>query len=308
MSCVHPIPALDLGFKINDSGEKVRNIKLLYMNFKNFAYGLEELKEKYGDSLILLPCGRCYSCAVDYAREWSARIMIEADHHLQNCFLTLTYDDFHKPPFLSKRDIQLFIKRLRKEVQVPIRYFLCGELGEGKGEREEGENPHYHCIIFGYDFQDKELLKRSKSGMMIYRSPLLDKLWPFGMSSIGSVTPESAQYCAKYSLKRKLSGVDHGEFVLMSRRPGIGRCGYSPEIWETDKLYLHGRNYKVPRYFNKIAEKEGSFPYFVTKFERMERGKTYKSKKYEMNLDREEDALKRLNDIKIFNDCLKVRI
>lgn len=306
MACAHPIPAIDNGYKHNSDGVLVRNIKLLDMRHKYFGYGIEELKEHFGDSLILLPCGKCYSCALDYARSWSARIMLEAQSHLNNCFITLTYSDFYKPDKLSKSDVQKFIKRLRKEVG-SIRYFLCGEYGEGKGVRD-GNNPHYHAIIFGYDFPDKVPLQKSGSGMIIYRSPLLEKLWPFGLSSIGTVSPESAQYVAKYSLKRKMTGNDSGEFVLMSRRPGIGSCGYSSDIWDTDKLYINGKIYKPPRYFEKLAVQDNDFSYDVAKSMREIRGKSIKSEKYKYGLDREEDALKRANEVRLYNDCLKVRL
>ena len=49
--------------------------------------------------------------------------------HKENCFVTLTYNDDNLPPDLSldKRAFQLFMKRLRKRVKVPIRFFACGE-------------------------------------------------------------------------------------------------------------------------------------------------------------------------------------
>lgn len=301
MSCAHPIPAVDFGEKVNDKGETVRNIKLLDMRHKYYGFGLEELKEKFGDSLILLPCGHCYSCGVEYSRMWASRIMLEAEHHLNNCFITLTYNDVYCPEKLSKRDVQLFIKRLRKEVG-PLRYFLCGEYGENTSR------PHYHAIIFGFDFPDRVFLQKSKSGMMIYRSPLLERLWPFGISSIGTVSPESAQYVAKYSLKKKVSGSDNGEFVLMSRRPGIGASSYESSIWRTGRIYVSGNTYKAPRYFEKLAVADGDFMYDVCKSDRLERGKTYKSKKFLYNLKREEDALQLLNNQKIENDARKVRL
>lgn len=311
MSCVHPIPALDLGYRINDKGVRVRNIKLLDVKHKHIGFGLEELKERYGESLLLLPCGHCYSCVIEYSRTWASRIMLESTLHLQNCFITLTYSDSFVPSSLTKRPLQLFIKRLRKEFSdITIRYFACGELGEGKGERQEG-NPHYHIIVFGLDFNDKVLLKRSGSGQFIFRSPTLERLWPYGISSIGTLTPDSAQYVAKYSLKRKTSGKDSGEFVLMSRRPGIGAGAYTPDVWDTGRLYLSGQTYKVPRYFEKLAAQgslDESFRMEMNKFNRCKRGKTYVSKKYLYNLDREEDALKLLNEQRILKDCMKVRI
>lgn len=302
MSCSNPHPALDLGYKINDKGDRVRNIKFLDMQGKYIGYGLEELKEKYGDSLLLLPCGHCYMCSLDYAKQWSARIMLEAKYHKKNCFITLTYNDWFLPEKPQKRHWQLFMKRLRKEVGWPIRFFACGEKGDKSGRS------HMHAIIFGYDFPDKVELKRSASGLMIYRSPTLEKLWPFGISSIGDVSPESAQYVAKYSMKKKLSGIDTGEFVLMSRRPGLGVQGYDPSDYVTDKLYLNGKKFKMPRYFDKITEANGYFPGILAKYERIERARQFASKKYQFNLHREEEALKKIELDRIDQDCFKVRL
>ena len=300
MPCAKPLLAVDYGYRINKNGERVRNIKLLDMRFKHINQGIEELKSIYGDRLLLLPCGKCYSCSCDYARMWSSRIMLEASNYDHNCFITLTYSDSFCPDKLYKRDFQLFMKRLRKEIG-KCRFFACGELGD------KSLRPHFHAIIFGFDFPDKVELQKSASGNIIYRSALLEKLWPFGISSIGTVTPESSQYVAKYSLKRKTSGVNSGEFVLMSRRPGIGFYNYDESIWDTDRLYLNGRNYKPPRFFEKIADKNHSQSYFIAKCQRENRSKQRVSSKYLYNLDREEQALKLENDLKIYNDCLKVR-
>lgn len=316
MACSHPIPALDLGYKINEDGKQVRDIKLLDMRHRYVGFGLEELKERFGDRLILLPCGHCYSCSVDYSRMWASRIMLEAKDHVHNCFITLTYSDWFVPKQPSKRDVQLFIKRLRKEVGVPIRYFCCGEVGEGKGER--GYNPHYHLIIFGYDFPDKKLLKRSHSGQMIYTSELLDKLWSIkdkqghlvnlGLSSIGTVSPESAQYVAKYSMKRHLTGNDCGEFVLMSRRPGIGANRYDEADMNTYKIYTNGKQFKIPRYFEKLADQKHDIFQLIGKERKLEMCKKFSSKKFQWNLAREEYALWKAEEDRIRNDVMKVRL
>lgn len=305
MSCSNPLLALDCGFKTNKDGKLVRSVKILDMRFKYRDRSLDSMKEEFGDSLMLLPCGKCYSCSVSYSRMWASRIMLESNDHVHNCFITLTYADCFKPDKPSKRHFQLFMKRLRKELDVSIRYFACGEIGDGKGVR--GVNPHYHAIIFGYDFPDKVFLKRSHSGLMIYRSPLLEKLWPYGISSIGDVSPESSQYVAKYSMKRKLTGEDSGEFVLMSRRPGIGVNGYDPSDYNTDKLYIYGKKYRIPRYFDKLAECHHPFDLWLAKQNRVEVSKRLASPKYKLKFVHEEEALKQLEEDRIRNDVLKVR-
>jgi hypothetical protein len=39
--------------------------------------------------------------------------------------------------------------------------------------------PHYHALIFGYDFPDRILLKKSKSGDL-FTSELLTSVWGLG--------------------------------------------------------------------------------------------------------------------------------
>ena len=64
-------------------------------------------------------------------------------------FVTLTYDNNHVPisehgfPTLCKRDFQLFMKRLRFNTGVKIKYYVAGEYGS------TNHRPHYHAVIFG---------------------------------------------------------------------------------------------------------------------------------------------------------------
>ena len=221
MSCYHPVPALRLG----------KGLKPKFFP-RRVDYNIRTLREKFGDDLLLLPCGHCVGCQIDKSREWAVRIMLEASLHQENCFLTLTFDDDHLPPEPTKRPLQLFMKRLRKFVgNDKIRFFACGELGE------HTDRFHLHVILFGYRFADEELLQRSSSGMMIYKSKTLDSIWQYGLSSIGEVTGQSASYVARYVMKKKLTGIDRGEFVVMSRRPGIGSDRFSIRWFDTSKIY-----------------------------------------------------------------------
>ena len=77
------------------------------------------------------------------ADQWATRIELEAKEWDDVIFLTLTYDDEHIPygeiikgyrsiqsQTVSKRDVQLFLKRLRKAYKKPIKYFLAAEYGD----------------------------------------------------------------------------------------------------------------------------------------------------------------------------------
>jgi len=215
-----------------------------------------------------IPCKRCMGCRMDRAREWSVRIAHEASLHEASSFLTLTYSTENIPEngTLQVRDLQLFNKRLRKKLApAKIRFFACGEYG-GQTLR-----PHYHLILFGYDFPDKSVWRKSPTGHYLYRSKTLEELWTLGNAEIGTVTRESGQYVAKYCTKKIMgsaaashySVVDpetgevrerKPEFAVMSTRPGIGFGWYKK--YETDFnpsgfIVLDGVKYPVPRYYKE---------------------------------------------------------
>jgi hypothetical protein len=217
---------------------------------------------------LSLPCGQCIGCRLERSRQWAIRCMHEAQMHDQNCFITLTYDDAHLPSdrSLHYRDFQLFIKRLRKRYPGRrIRYYMAGEYGENFGR------PHWHACIFGLDFDDKKLWKRTSSNSLLYRSKELELLWPFGYSSIGDVTFESAAYVARYIMKKvtgknaaehyKEIDPDTGEitnrkpeFTKMSLKPGIGYewyKQYTTDVYPHDYVVVRGKKVKPPKFYDK---------------------------------------------------------
>lgn len=215
-----------------------------------------------------IPCGQCLGCKMDKAKWWGVRVAHEASLHEANCFLTLTYDEDHlpDPPSVDKRALQLFMKRARKKLHdTELRFFACGEYG-GKDGR-----PHYHVILFGHDFhEDRVLWSKSKSGFNQYRSPTLEALWPFGHSIIGDFAFETGTYVARYTMKKTATNrerlnaqtgefyqVDE-EFLLMSRRPGVGSGWwdkYQSEVFPNDFVIINGTRFPVPPYYaNKIKD------------------------------------------------------
>jgi len=178
-----------------------------------------------------------------------------------NCFVTLTYDDDHVPVggSLVKRDLQLFMKRLRKRFGNGIRFYGCGEYG-GVSVR-----PHYHVLLFNFDFSDKKLLKSDGRGGYLYTSEACHELWDFGYNVIGSVDFNSCAYVARY-ICDKLDGdrvEEYGgrlpEFTLMSRRPGLGKCWfekYGVETYNMDSVIMNGREVRPPRYYDGFVSDE----------------------------------------------------
>ena len=219
-------------------------------------------------------CGQCLGCRLDRSRQWAARIVHEASLYDENCFITLTYNEEHLPRdgSLNKGHFQKFMKRLRKRFPGQrIRYYHCGEYGENY------DRPHYHACLFNCDFPDKQLFQE-REGNFLFVSEILSELWPYGFSTIGELTFESAAYCARYVTK-KVTGVSshehysrideetgeiyqlQPEYATMSRRPGIGRDWYEKfkdDCFPSDEVPVPGTGVfkKVPRYYEQIFEAE----------------------------------------------------
>lgn len=215
---------------------------------------------------LSLPCGQCIGCRLERSRQWAMRCMHEASMYERNCFITLTYDDDHLPvrQMLFYPHFQLFMKRLRKQAGVPVRFYMCGEYGELNWR------PHYHACLFNWDFADKYYWSTSESGEKLYRSPALESLWPLGCCSVGRVTFESAAYCARYCVQ-KITGhnaqffyarVDSDgkyqlvpEFNHMSLKPGIGApwlAKWGGDVYPHDFVIVNGVECKPPKYYDKL--------------------------------------------------------
>lgn len=214
-----------------------------------------------------LPCGQCVGCRLERSRQWAMRCMHESQCYEGSSFVTLTYEDEYLPPNggLRYRDFQLFMKRVRKRYG-PTRFFMCGEYGSGN------YRPHFHACLFGLSFEDR--IKRSSlpSGSYLYESRALRELWPFGFSSVGDVTFESAAYVARYVLKKSGSDVERlgivdfstgaisvrpAEFCQASRRPGLGYPWlerFSSDVFPRDYVVIRGMKMKPPRYYDSKME------------------------------------------------------
>lgn len=174
---------------------------------------------------------------------------------------------------VRKRDVQLFLKRLRfklqdsvfyKQVRVAqiareVRYFVCAEYGDENGR------PHYHGILFGVS--PLEL-------------PVIQEAWSKGIVDVGTAEHRSMCYVSGYLVKL---GTQEGallratrirEFQLMSRKPGLG-SGVIERIkkaYETDQgkaalcsggtvassFKTDGSQYPIGRYLhNKCTDQLG---------------------------------------------------
>lgn len=182
------------------------------------------------------PCGQCLGCRADQALQWSIRCLHEASLYEQNSFLTLTFDDDHVTDVLSKKPLQDFFKRFRRD-GTPLRYFACGEYG-GLTHR-----PHYHVLVFGHDFLERG--KREK----------LERNWSNGFVSVDPVELASVMYVCGYTQKKVED--KNASWATMSRDPGIGRdylAQYSKDMERSGFVVVGGQKMPIPRRYKQWFE------------------------------------------------------
>ncbi|WGL31056.1 replication initiator protein [Dipodfec virus UOA04_Rod_682] len=233
--------------------------------------------EAYRKGVQEFTCGACPECLRSRARKHVLTAVMEAQSNTENCMITLTYDQYVydgrgnrigervSDLEVDKRDVQLFIKRLRRYVEYhygkTFKYRLTAEYGK------RTHRAHYHVLLFGFCFPDVILYKRSKRGNWIYQSPLLTKIWHNGICTVDAVniTGKVASYCSKYCAKDFRA---EGTFQLASRRIGFRRM---VERFNGRSYWIDGREYPIPRsvWENYISEKYSSLSAeFTTKYRR----------------------------------------
>jgi len=143
--------------------------------------------------------------------------------------------------------------KLRKLTQERIGYFVTGEYGE------KTKRPHWHAIIFNWDPPDGKYFRSNDRGDKIYKSALLEKTWGKGHAEYGSVTFESAGYCARYAAKKLVHGKDGDhDYHPISKKScdqAIGKAfleRYWPDVFSYGKCVLaDGTETSIPRYYEK---------------------------------------------------------
>lgn len=270
MSCYHPL----IGYRSDTIAENgKRKIKIISLRENETIDDFKSL------GVFLIPCGRCIGCRLDYSRKWADRMMLELETAKKGIFVTLTYDNDHMHinegsnfGTLDKRDCQLFMKRLRKEFEHRIRFFLAGEYGE------HTLRPHYHAIIYGLglsDIGDCKLYSRNDLGQPYYISKRFQKVWSLGNVLLADVSWETCAYVARYVVKKQTGDKANiydvrgviPEFCLMSRRPGIGAdyLAKHPDCLDFQSINLStpngGLKISIPKYYLKKYESTNPYDY-----------------------------------------------
>lgn len=236
-----------------------------------------------------VPCGQCLECRLKRSRDWAVRSVHESSDYEANSFLTLTFSPesmdelcpkaIWQDPFnlfspesqqkpveesysILREHMQLFVKRLRDRLSPHrIRVMYCGEYG-GKTMR-----PHYHAIIFNYDFPDRSYY-RTIDGYKYYNSALLSDVWPYGHALLSDFSFNTAAYVGRYVVEKV--GGKHSdshykgrvpEFNGVSRAPGLGAFWFERnwrDLYPRDECVVRVDKkvmiLKPPRYYDKLLE------------------------------------------------------
>lgn len=167
---------------------------------------------------VPVPCGKCLDCRKAFQTEWIFRLEQEAKRTVCPCFVTLTYDNDHLPimadpetgellSVVSKRDFQLFMKRLRKiggDDLKNCRYFAIGEYGS------KYNRAHMHAIIIAPSIHSAAQLDK-----------YVKQAWQNGFVATKFATRKQFHYVCKYM--NKIDDRRHlvKPFRLFSRSIGL---------------------------------------------------------------------------------------
>lgn len=265
MACYHPLVAVK--FSMSDTQWKVIG-----------SFDQSDVSNISFAKTMMVPCGHCIGCRLDHSRKWANRMALEKETYEKAMFVTLTYDNEHLPVCytyndvefgtLVKKDVQDFLKRLRRKLDKHISYYLSGEYGD------HTERPHYHAIIFGLGIEDLPDAKeegRNEFGNIWLRSDWLEGIWQNGRVCVSDANWQCMAYVSRYVTKKVIGGDVRShqflgrinEFAIMSKRPAIGLTWlleHADKI-EDDRLThisIPGKgSVKIPKYFFDKAEEMG---------------------------------------------------
>lgn len=232
--------------------------------------------------LLTVPCGKCPLCRKAKINSWFFRLTQQQKHSLSCHFITLTYADENLlytdtgRTTLCKRDVQLFLKRLRKSLPKhasKISYYAVGEYGS------ISSRPHYHLIMFNLDTPQ-----------------LIHDAWGLGHTRTDEITDARIRYTLKYVSKptKHHPGIQK-EFSLMSK--GLGKQYLSSAIFN----YHHrtpvnshvtlpgGQTLPLPKYykekiFAELARKEVTI-YLQARYEALQAAEFAAVKKKNPKMD-----------------------
>lgn len=227
------------------------------------------------------PCRKCRACRAKKSNEkMIVGVFAACEFKQKGQFLTLTYDDEHKPDGLNHADFANFMKKLRQNTGVKdLKMFMAGEYGEeGEQHRE-----HFHVLFFNHRFPIEEIEKAwtepRKRGRK--RAGDEEELKSFGFVYDGTCTPEAMKYCSGYVAK---GGYD----PQSGKRPPYGRFSCNlpdnlsnkeiKKMCQTGVIRYNGRNFSVPELWRKRYSDVWSYYDIKRAFYKREHYDPYKDK------------------------------
>lgn len=231
-----------------------------------------------------VPCGHCEACLERNRNQWSFRLYNEWKSSDNAYFVTLTYSTENTNGNVSKRDIQLFLKRLRKVSK--FRYYFVSEYGP------KTFRPHYHGIIFNF----KASFKAIES--LIYES------WEKGFTLISQLNEARINYTTGYILGKRENPIGLApNFCLMSRKPGIGACYIDKyenyHLSGNPKFYSvlpGGAKVSLPRYYqNKFYNNEERQQNAIDQQRRIEKNNSKSPADASLCIERMRDYQRKVN-------------
>lgn len=214
-----------------------------------------------------VPCGKCIECLSDWSNDWSFRLWQECKRTICPVHLTLTFDPEFVPvayneevgewqSYVCKRDVQLFLKRLRKmcpEFKNNLRYFAVGEYGGSDKYVKGGHNrAHYHLILISpcitSVYQYANAFRRAWSDPQTGKS--------YGFIKLKFAARDQIGYLCGYLNKLDKSPHITPPFKLFSK--SIGLCYLTEKVVEyffrtfaTGVKNQAGYWQRLPRYYRK---------------------------------------------------------
>jgi len=272
---------------------------------------------------IYVGCGSCACCARKRAAAWALRVTqdiksckkkrkpelcnpADLDYLEGLYYITLTYNDKSLPVgfdekgkiirgdgdgIIYRKDLSLFIKRLRINIDRQFKFNGVRFLGSGEYGPTGTHRPHFHLVVWnadGIDFQEfKALVEKSwsfydKSTGVRESIGFVNVQVPVNMSDCASYVSKKTAYVAKdgVSFFCKQPGETLEQYTnrtgkltspFVGGSLGIGLDYFTESAEEISRLgYCHDGKYPVaiPRFFlDRVSELVGR-SFFEHKFER----------------------------------------
>lgn len=217
---------------------------------------------------VPVACGNCMECRQAKAREWQVRLHEEIKQHNIAKFITLSFSpealkeltekyNIKESNAVAGKAVRLFLERYRKQNKVSLRHWLITELGQNNSERI-----HLHGIIFGKEFDEKEL----------------ESYWKYGNTWVGDYCNQrTINYIIKYVHKIDTKHKNFRPQIFCSAGLGsnyINISAIEKHIYkekQTREFYTlpNGAKVNLPIYYrNKLFTEEQREKLWIEKIEK----------------------------------------